>query len=290
MKVGLAQINCKLGDLKANLQKLRGFVSEAKKRKVELLVFPELSLTGYSVGSLVPGIGIRADDPLIEEVKKESREISLVIGFVEESKEHNFYNSALYLEKGGIKHLHRKIYLPNYGIWEEGRYFAGGERIRAFHTFYEPMGILICEDSWHPILPYILALDGAAIFIHMAASFEKDLGQLSVRSTWEGLNRLYAQLFSGYVIFVNRVGSEEGNKFWGGSSIIDPAGKEVAKADYYREQLVVGAVHREKIRRHRSALPLFRHERFDLAIRELNRVSEKRSVSFNSKNKESDRD
>lgn len=286
MKVGLAQIDCKLGDVRANLEKIRGFVSEAKKRKVDLLVFPELSLTGYSVGSLVPEIAIRADDPLIEDLKKESREISLVIGFVEESRELNFYNSALYLEKGRIKHLHRKIYLPNYGEWKEGKYFASGERIRAFSTFYEPMAILICEDSWHPILPYISALDGASIFIHTAASFEKDLGQLSIRSAWEGLNRLYAQLFSGYVLFINRVGSEKGNKFWGGSSIIDPAGKEVVRADYYREHLVVGPVDREKIRRHRFALPLFRHERIDLAIRELNRVWKKRCQSFNSGNKE----
>ncbi len=119
MKVGLAQIDCKLGDVKANLEKIRGFISEAKKRKVDLLVFPELSLTGYSVGSLVPEVAIRVDNPLIKELKKESKGISLVIGFVEESKEHNFYNSALYLEKGRIKHLHRKIYLPNYGVWKK---------------------------------------------------------------------------------------------------------------------------------------------------------------------------
>ncbi len=251
MKVGLAQIDCKLGDVKANLEKIRGFISEAKKKDVDLLVFPELSLTGYSLRSLVPEVAIRVDNPLIEELKKESGEISLVIGFVEESREHNSYNSALYLEKGRIKHLHRKIYLPNYGVWEEGKYFASGERIRAFSIFYEPMTILICEDSWHPILLYISALDGASIFIHPAASFEKDLGQLSVRSAWEGLNRLYAQLFSGYVVFINRVGSEEESKFWGGSSIIDPAGKKVVKADYYQEHLIVGTVDRKKIRRHR---------------------------------------
>ncbi len=290
MKVGLAQIDCKLGDVKANLEKLGEFISRAKERKVDLLVFPELGLTGYSLRSLVPEVALRVNDPLIENLKKESREISLVIGFVEESKEHNFYNSALYLEKGRIRNLHRKIYLPNYDVWEEGKYFASGERIRAFPTFYEPMTILICEDSWHPVLPYISALDGASIFIHLAASFEKDLGQLSVRSAWEGLNRLYAQLFSSYVVFINRVGSEEKNRFWGGSSIIDPAGKEVVKADYYQEQLVVGTVDREKIRGHRFALPLFRHERFDLAIRELNRVWKKRCESFNSGNKTSDRD
>lgn len=289
MKVGLAQIDCRLGDVKANLEKLRGFISQAKKKKVDLLVFPELSLTGYSLKSLIPEVAIRVDDPLIDKLRKESKEISLVVGFVEESKEHSFYNSALYLEKGRIRHHHRKIYLPNYGIWEEGKYFAGGEQMRVFSTFYEPMAILICEDSWHPVLPYISALDGASIFIHMAASFEKNLGQLSVRSAWKGLNRLYAQLFSSYVVFINRVGSEEGNRFWGGSSIVDPAGKEVVKADYYREHLVVGTIDREKIQLYRSFLPLFRQERIDLAIRELKRVWKKKCESFNSGNKETDR-
>lgn len=286
MKVGLAQIDCKLGDVKANLEKLRGFISEAKKKKVDLLIFPELSLTGYSLKSLIPEVAIRVDDPLIDKLRKESKEISLVVGFVEESKEHSFYNSALYLEKGRIRHHHRKIYLPNYGIWEEGKYFAGGEQMRVFSTSYEPMAILICEDSWHPVLPYISALDGASIFIHMAASFEKNLGQLSVRSAWKGLNRLYAQLFSSYVVFINRVGSEEGNRFWGGSSIVDPAGKEVVKADYYREHLVVGTIDREKIQLYRSFLPLFRQERIDLAIRELKRVWKKKCESLNSGNEE----
>jgi len=132
MKVGLAQIECKLGDIKANLDKMREFISRAKKEKVNLLIFPELSLTGYSVKSLVPEVAIRIDNPLIEDLKRETEDISLVVGFVEESKDYNFYNSALYLEEGEIKHLHRKIYLPTYGIFEEKKYFVGGERMRAF--------------------------------------------------------------------------------------------------------------------------------------------------------------
>jgi len=138
MKVGLAQMKCKLGDIKANLDEMREFISRAKQEKVNLLVFPELSLTGFSVKSLVPEIAIRIDNPLIEDLKKESKEISLVVSFVEESKDYNFYNSALYLEEGEIKHLHRKIYLLTYGIFEEKKYFVGGERMRAFETSEEP--------------------------------------------------------------------------------------------------------------------------------------------------------
>jgi len=278
MKVGLAQIECKLGDIKANLDKMREFISRARKEKVNLLVFPELSLTGYSVKSLVPRVAIRIDNPLIEDLKRESKDISLVVGFVEESKDYNFYNSALYLEEGEIKHLHRKIYLPNYGIFEEKKYFVGGERMRAFDTSYGRMAILICADSWHPILPYISALDGASIFIHPAASFEKSLGEeISIRSTWERLNKFYAQLFSCYVVFVNRAGSEEEKRFWGGSTIIAPGGKEIARADYYREHLATAVVDLKEVRHYRTILPEFREEKIDLAIRELKRLEKKRN-------------
>jgi len=238
MKIGLAQMKCELGNVKANLNKIKEFISRAREEKINLLVFPELSLTGYSVKGLVPEVAIRIDNPIVEDLKRESKDISLGVGLVEESRDYNFYNSALYLEEGEIKHLHRKIYLPTYGISEEKKYFVSGERMRAFETSYGRMAILICADSWHPVLPYISVLDGASIFIHSAASFEEGLGEeISNRIAWERLNKFYAQTFSCYVIFVNRVGTEGENRFWGGSTIIAPGGKEIVKADYYKEQL-----------------------------------------------------
>jgi len=122
-------------------------------------------------------VALRLDDPIIESLKEESEDISLVVGLVEESRTYDFYNTALYLEKGEIKHIHRKIYLPNYGIFEEKKYFSSGEEVRAFETSYGRMGILVCADSWHPVLPYILALDGAFIFINVIASYSKGLGK-----------------------------------------------------------------------------------------------------------------
>ena len=280
MKIGLAQMDCKLGDIKANLNKMREFISEARGQKINLLIFPELSLTGYSVKELVPEVAIRIDNPIVEDLKRESKDISLVVGFVEESKDYNFYNSALYLEEGEIKHLHRKIYLPTYGIFEEKKYFVSGERMRAFETSYGRMAILICADSWHPVLPYISALDGASIFIHTVASFEKGLGEeISNRITWERLNKFYAQIFSCYVIFVNRVGSEGENRFWGGSTVIAPRGKEIVKADYYKEQLTKSEIDLKEVRHYRNILPEFKEEKINLAIRELKRLEVKKKES-----------
>lgn len=283
MKIGLAQMDCELGNIKVNLNKMKGFISRAREEKVNLLIFPELSLTGYSVKELVSKVAIRIDDPIIKVLKKESKDISLVVGIVEESGDYNFYNTALYLEKGKIIYTHRKIYLPNYGIFDEKKYFSSGERMRSFETSYGRMTILICADSWQPVLPYISALDGASIFIHTVASFEKGLGEeISNRIAWERLNKFYAQIFSSYVIFVNRVGSEGENKFWGGSTIIDPGGKEVTKADYCKEQLITAIVDLKEVRYHRNILPEFREEKIDLAIRELERIKQERreTLSF----------
>lgn len=278
MRIGLAQMDCELGNVKANLNKIKEFIYRAREEKVNLLVFPELSLTGYSVKELVPEVAIKIDDPIIEDLKRESKDISLVVGLIEESRDYNFYNSALYLERGEVKHLHRKIYLPNYGIFEEKKYFTSGERMRSFKTSYGKIAILVCADSWHPVLPYISALDGASIFIHTVASFEKGLEEgISNRIAWERLNKFYAQIFSCYVIFVNRVGYEGENRFWGGSVIIDPGGKEVTKADYCKEQLITAIVNLKEVLYYRNILPEFREEKIDLAIRELERVKQERS-------------
>jgi predicted amidohydrolase len=278
MKIGLAQMDCELGNIKVNLNKMKGFISRAREEKVNLLIFPELSLTGYSVKELVSKVAIRIDDPIIKVLKKESKDISLVVGIVEESGDYNFYNTALYLEKEKIIHTHRKIYLPNYGIFDEKKYFSSGERMRSFKTSYGRMTILICADSWHPVLPYISALDGASIFIHTVASFEKGLGEeISNRIAWERLNKFYAQIFSSYVTFVNRVGFEGENKFWGGSTIIDPGGKEVTKAGYCKEQLITAIVDLKEVRYHRNILTEFRKEKIDLAVRELERIKQERS-------------
>lgn len=277
MKIAVAQMDCKLADIKANTEKVKDFVSQAKKEKADLLVFPELTLTGYFLGQMIPQVALRADNSQLKGLIDESTDISLVAGFVEESPDYNFYNAAIYMENGGIRYIHRKIYPPNYGIWEEGKYFTSGNKMRTFSTQYGPMAILICEDSWHSALPYISFLDGALFLICMAASFEKTLEEdFSVRSFWDKLNKVWARLFSCYIIFANRVGGKGKGEFWGGSCIIDPRGKEVAKAPYYEEKLIVGEVEKEQIKSQKFRFPLLRSEKIDLTLRELRRIQEER--------------
>ena len=197
-KVGVAQMNLTIGDIEKNFGYYQKFIDQAKKEKIDLLIFPELSLTGYFLKDMVPNVALRIDSPIIKELKKISRKLSLVVGFVEETEDYKFYNAAAYLEDGEIKHIHRKVYLPTYGMFEEERYFASGEKIRAFHTKYGRMGILICEDLWHPSSVYIIAQDGAKFIVETSSSPGKGITKnekLTSSQIWEQINRTYAQLY-----------------------------------------------------------------------------------------------
>lgn len=274
-KVGIAQVDVAMGDLKKNLSRYRVFIKKAKARKIDLLVFPELSLTGYFLKDMVPNCALRLDSKIMEELKKESKHISLVAGFIEESEDFKYYNSSAYLEGGKIIHVHRKVYLPTYGMFEEARYFASGEKICSFNTKFGKIAILICEDLWHPISAYIAGLDGASVLIALSASPSRGVSadkKLSSTKTWEDLNRMYARIYTLYVIFANRIGFEDGVNFWGGSEIVMPSGKVAVKGDYFKECLVTGEISIDALKRERIFSPLLRDEKIELTIKELERI------------------
>jgi predicted amidohydrolase len=209
-----------------------------------------------------------------------SRDLSLAFGYVEESPDHRFYNSALYVEDGRIVHRHRKVYLPTYGMFDELRYFASGDSVSAFNTKFGRMGILICEDVWHLSAGCILSADGADVMIHLASSPARGMKaepRLDIYDTWENLNRTYASSFCCYVVFVNRVGCEDGLTFWGGSEVIDPDCRLAGKAKYLDEDLLVTDIDTDKIRRARMYTPVRRDERLHLTLKELHRIASRRN-------------
>lgn len=148
LTVGLAQIYPKLGDVKYNLQKHLDFIQQADQQGVDLVIFPELSMTGYQVNDLVPEVAIRAtrDDETFRAMLDASANMDIVFGFVHEDKRQRFYTASAYLSRGECLHIHHKIYLPTYAMFDEGRYFDQGEHIRAFDTRFGRVGMLICED------------------------------------------------------------------------------------------------------------------------------------------------
>ncbi len=280
VNVGLAQIYPKLGDVKANLQKHLDLIQQASQQGVDLIIFPELSMTGYQVQDLVPEVAIRptAEDPTFGAMLAASQQMDIVFGFVHEDTRQRFYTAAAYLSKGECLHIHHKIYLPTYAMFDEGRYFDQGENARAFDTRFGRVGMLICEDFWHMSPAYLLWQDGADILIFHSASPSRglDAGDRLSGSRWvELVNQAYGSMFTNYVLHCNRVGYEDGKNFWGGSSIVDPDGEFVVNAPYFDEALVVKEIDLNQLHRTRSRLPLLRDERPEMVQRELNRILHK---------------
>jgi predicted amidohydrolase len=241
------------------------------------LIFPELSLTGYVLQDLASSVAHQpvAGDPVFAPLLEASRELDLVVGFVDEDARHRFYIASAYLSQGQVVRVHHKVYLPTYGLFDEGRFFAWGDALQAFDTRFGRMGLLICEDFWHASPPYLLWLDGADVLIFTSASPGRGLNTepyLESARWVEHINRAYASLFTNFVIHVNRVGYEDGLNFWGGSTVFDPSGELLLKAPYHQEALRLVEIDLNQLHRTRAMLPLLRDERTALVMREMGRI------------------
>lgn len=280
LRIGLAQINPHLGDVARNIQKHLDVIAEAQAQDVDLLVFPELSLQGYFLEDLVPETACRLDDARLAPLLAGSEQMSILFGMVEESADQRFYNSGVYLEAGQVHNVHRKVYLATYGMFDEGRYLAAGEHLRAYDTRFGRCGTLICEDFWHPSAVSIVHADGADLILGISSGPGRGVSgeaqDLRSAETWHNLNNLYARMFTNYVVYCNRVGYEDGVNFWGGSEVVGPDGDVVVRAPYFEETLVTAEISADALRRQRSLLPLLRDERLDLTYRELRRIYRER--------------
>jgi len=277
LNIALAQINTALGDVQTNLDKHLALIADAKKKNADLVVFPELSLTGYVLQDLVPSVAHQPtdDDPVFKQLLKASQNLDLVVGFVDEDSRHRFYIASTYLSGGKVLHVHRKVYLPTYGLFDEGRFFAWGDSVRAFDTRFGRMGLLICEDFWHASPPYLLWLDGADVMLFSSASPGRGLNddeKLESARWVERVNQTYASLFTSFVAHSNRVGFEDGLNFWGGATVFDPNGELLVRGPYHEEALVFVTLDLNQLHRTRARLPLLRDERTSLVVRELQRI------------------
>ncbi|MCI0519300.1 MAG: carbon-nitrogen hydrolase [Chloroflexi bacterium] len=277
LTLALAQITTRLGDVPANLDKHLELARQAHADGADLLVFPELSLTGYVLQDLASAVACRpaADDAVFRPLLEASRNLDMVVSFVEEDRRHRFFISAAYLSRGEVTHVHHKVYLPTYGLFDEGRFFAWGDAVRAFDTRFGRAGMLICEDFWHASPPYLLWLDGADLLLFSSASPGRGLvnePQLESARWVEHINRAYASLFTAFVAHANRVGYEDGLNFWGGSTLFNPDGELLAKGPYHKEAVTLVEVDMNHLHRTRSRLPLLRDERTSLVMREMSRI------------------
>ena len=283
VRIALAQIAPRLGDLEANLGRHHELLAAARSEGANLVVFPELGLTGYLLQDLAGEVSMRLDDPRLAELAAATTGLSVVVSFVEESADHRLFISAGLFEDGELRHVHRKLFLPTYGLFDERRFFAAGDSLRAAESrLGAGIGIAVCEDFWHLAVPQLLALDGAQILINVSSSPGRDLAAtnevgLGTATSWRTLMRAYAQLTTSFVVFCNRVGVEESFSFWGGSEVIAPTGEALFSAPLYDEGLFTVDVSLADIRRERIVLPLLRDERPELQVRELSRIVAERA-------------
>jgi len=248
-----------------------------------LVVFPELGLTGYQLQDLAAEVAMRDDDARLLGLAAETAGMSAVVSFVEESSDHRLFISAALMEDGEVRFVHRKLFLPTYGLFDERRFFAAGDRLRAVDSrLGVRLGLAVCEDFWHLAVPETLALDGAQILINVSSSPGRDLAALhevglGTAASWRNLMRTYAQLTTSFVIFCNRVGMDETISFWGGSEVIAPSGDAIFTAPLFDEGLHFVDIELGEVRRERIGLPLLRDERPELHLRELRRILAERT-------------
>ena len=283
IRVALAQLAPSLGQLDRNLRRHHELLDQARADKADLVVFPELGLTGYQLQDLAAEVSLRLDDPRLAELAAATEDLSAIVSFVEESADHRLFIAAALLEDGEIRHVHRKLFLPTYGLFDERRFFGAGDLLRAAPSrLGVGLGIAICEDFWHLTVAQLLALDGAQILINVSSSPGRDLAAtnevgLGTATSWRTLMRTYAQLTTSFVVFCNRVGVDESISFWGGSEVVGPTGAALLSAPLYDEGLFSVDIAVADVRRERIALPLLRDERPELQLRELGRIIAERA-------------
>jgi len=265
IRVAVAQINPELLEMKHNLALHCEYVVQAREQDAELLLFPELSLSGYQVSRNAPAIAMRAHDPVLRALAQEAVGITVVAGFVEERGPGELFNAMAYLRDGQVIHIQRKINLPTYGGLEEGKWFHSGQDLNTveikpdWHTT-----CLICADLWNPALTHCAMLQRPELLLAPINSASGVVSEnFSNEQNWVTNVSFYAMMYGTPVLLANRFGREKELSFWGGSCILGPKGELLTKADD-REMLIFAELDRKRIGAARFDMPTVRDANTDL--------------------------
>ncbi|MGH7641649.1 MAG: nitrilase-related carbon-nitrogen hydrolase [Candidatus Dormibacteria bacterium] len=277
LKLALVQHQPVLGDLPANVEWSCGQISDEVGRGTDLIMFPELSLTGYFLKDLTPETAMTMDGPEMGQLIRATGRGAALVGLVLESDQFNFYNAAVLISDGAVRQVHRKVYLPTYGMFDEQRHLAAGDQFEVVEVSLGGakwrIGILVCEDLWHPSSPYLLSRAGVDLLLCPSSSPGRgvgtDEGELGSAASYGALLRTYAELFTVFAAYCNRVGFEDGFHFWGGSRVLGPDGRLVAGPLGDSAEVLYAELVRGDLRRARIAFPLLRDERIDVVQRQL---------------------
>jgi predicted amidohydrolase len=269
VKLAIVQTKPRKGDVAANLAELRAIFAQlaAESEAYDLVVFPEAALTGYFLEGAVYELAFEANDlaTKIYEAWAASaqRPLDVVIGFFENAAG-TYYNAAMYVSLSAngpqIVHVHRKMFLPTYGVFDEERFLSRGRRLEAFDTRLGRMAILICEDAWHAIVPTLAAIRGAQVLIIPSASPGRGLaasdGELENVGHWRSLLASYAVEHGVFVLYAGLVGFEGGKGMSGSSMVVDPFGATLATLPALGAHVLRATIDLSDVEVARASLPL----------------------------------
>lgn len=274
LTVAAAQIESHLDDLEANVEKHLAVIDEARGAGVDVLLFPEMSLTGHGAGTEVLRLSLDRSDPQLQRLADASGPMVSIVGIMEEGPAAQFYNTAIALSEGRHAFLHRKINLATYGRLEEGKHFAQGRYVDTWELGGSwRASVMICADLWNPGLVNLVALHGCTLlFAPISSAIEAVGGEFDNPAGWHLNVRFYGMTYGLPIVMANRVGCEGSLRFWGGSCVVDAFGRIVAGAEGDEETLVRAQVDYETVRRARYLLPTVRDSNLGLVVREARRL------------------
>ncbi len=260
--LALAQISSERGSKKENLTKIEELTLRAKRQAADLVIFPELCLTGYVVKDQLYELAETIPGPSTKRIEELARKTGMYVVFgmpeLSEKTRATMYNTAVYIGPEGIIGKYHKMYLPTHSVFEEKRYFRPGYQTAAFDTQIGKIGLCICYDLFFPEVTRLTRLAGAQLIVCISAS-------PSVRrSYFEILTAARALENTSYLAYVNLVGVEDGLQFWGGSRLLSPTGDIIARAKYDEEDFVLCEVDFNDIRSAEAFIPTLRDLRPEL--------------------------
>jgi predicted amidohydrolase len=262
IKVALVQISCNRGNKAENIKKIESKVTKAKQQGAELVIFPELSVTGYTMrdqiyelAETIPG---HSTTVLEKIAKKTGTHIIFGMPELSEKTQATIYNAAVLVGPDGFIGKYRKMYLPTHSVFEEKRYYRPGYQTAVFETELGKIGLIICYDIFFPEVSRLTRLKGAQLIVCISAS------PATRRTFFETLTAARAIENTAFLAYVNLVGIEDGLQFWGGSRLVGPNGKTLVQAKYDEEDLVIGEINYADIRPTEAFVPILKDLRPEL--------------------------
>ena len=275
MKIRGIQFSPALGNLEKNFQLHAAKIKDAVRNKIDLIVFPELSISGYHLKDIVYDTALTPDHEIIKEFCGLSKDIDILIGAPYEEIPGIIYNAAIYFSKGRVLHIHRKVQLPNFGMFEEQMIFKAGDTFRTFKIGDFTAGIIICREILFPVNAYLYYLQGVDFLIGISNSPFRSLNKDGLDASfrlWERVGEVFAVNYHQNYVFINRTGFEDGIGFGGGSFFAAPGKGIVKRAARLDQDSLDFEISQEDVRLSRIGANYARDEKPEVIFKELERI------------------